>query len=249
MTSTLLIDGDLVVYRACAGSQLTIAWDADAGITSTSGNPMVAYRIALANAGKAAQVTGCRDLVWCFSDSTNFRKSICDQYKANRKNTERPAALDATTALLRERFEGRTYTRPGLEADDILGIIATSGKIIKGRRVIYSMDKDLASVPGELWDGKTLRAITEAEADRFFFRQVLTGDSTDGYPGCPGIGPVRADKILDGVQDGQYWPVVLAAYQKAGLDEAAAIKQARLARILRNTDYCFKKKEPILWTA
>jgi DNA polymerase-1 len=41
---------------------------------------------------------------------------------------------------------------------------------------------------------------------------------------------------------------VVSLYAKAGLTEADALRQARLARILRWTDWDNKKKEPILWT-
>ena len=43
------------------------------------------------------------------------------------------------------------------------------------------------------------------------------------------------------------WAVVLAAYEKAGLTEADALAQARVARILRASDYDFKQKKVKLW--
>ncbi len=39
--------------------------------------------------------------------------------------------------------------------------------------------------------------ITLAEADRYHLYQTLVGDATDGYPGCPGVGEVAANKVLD----------------------------------------------------
>jgi DNA polymerase-1 len=38
------------------------------------------------------------------------------------------------------------------------------------------------------------------------------------------------------------------AYAKKNLTADDALVQARVARILRHTDYNFKTKEPILWT-
>jgi DNA polymerase-1 len=35
--------------------------------------------------------------------------------------------------------------------------------------------------------------------------------------------------------------------EKHGLSEEYMLRQARLARILRASDYDFKRKEPILW--
>lgn len=88
------------------------------------------------------------------------------------------------------------------------------------------------------------------EANRYFFMQVLTGDPTDGYKGCPGIGPKRAEKILEGVNvldEKEAWRAVVGAYASKGLTEEEALQQARVARILRHTDYDLEKEEVILW--
>ena len=90
--------------------------------------------------------------------------------------------------------------------------------------------------------------------------QTLTGDTTDGYTGCPGIGPKTAEKILqaalaEGTTEANpaqlreiYWQHVVKAYAKAGLSEEEALTQARVARICRNSDYDFKTKQVILWS-
>jgi DNA polymerase-1 len=85
------------------------------------------------------------------------------------------------------------------------------------------------------------------------------GDSTDGYKGCPGIGPKAAEKVLAG--PGDPWANVVAAYTDAyrkdkdpekakwlGMDpEALALLNAQLARILRSSDWDSKARRPILW--
>jgi hypothetical protein len=67
--------------------------------------------------------------------------------------------------------------------------------------------------------------------------QTLVGDTADGYRGCPKVGPVKAEKILDTTvwSDGgkcadvyPMWPRVVAAYEKASLTEDDALVQARL---------------------
>jgi DNA polymerase-1 len=91
--------------------------------------------------------------------------------------------------------------------------------------------------------------VSEDEADYWHLFQTLTGDQTDGYSGCPGIGPKKAEAILqhpDNQDD--LWGVVVRTFVKAGLNEDEALVQARVARILRASDYDFEKKEPILWT-
>ena len=52
---------------------------------------------------------------------------------------------------------------------------------------IATLDKDLDGVPGwhYVWKGKRegVFYVTETEADRFFYTQMLTGDATDNIPG------------------------------------------------------------------
>ena len=63
-----------------------------------------------------------------------------------------------------------------------MGIMAT------GRRVCHCRtDKDLKQVPGVHYNWRTdcMERVTTPDADYWFYFQVLTGDSTDGYSGCP----------------------------------------------------------------
>ena len=87
--------------------------------------------------------------------------------------------------------------------------------------------------------------ITEEYADYFHLYQTLVGDTTDGYPGLKGIGDKRATALLEKEAS---WETVVKAYEKAGETEEDALVQARLARILRASDYNFETREPILWS-
>jgi DNA polymerase-1 len=64
--------------------------------------------------------------------------------------------------------------------------------------VIVSIDKDLKTFPGKVYDSlhDTMRYITPLQAEANFKRQLLIGDKTDGYDGIPGIGQAKADKLL-----------------------------------------------------
>ena len=78
--------------------------------------------------------------------------------------------------------------------------------------------------------------------------QLVYGDLTDGFGGCPTIGGVKASRVLANKKDlPEMWEAVLAEYKRQKLDEDYALTQARLARILRASDWNDKKKEPILW--
>ena len=74
--------------------------------------------------------------------------------------------------------------------------------------------------------------------------QTLTGDVTDGYKGCPGVGEKKAETIL---KKGT-WEEVLKAYEAAKLTEQDALQQARVARICRVEDFNYKLGDVNLWT-
>lgn len=77
---------------------------------------------------------------------------------------------------------------------------------------------------------------------------MLTGDSSDNYPGCPGIGAVAAAKLLDPCRtEIEMWAATAAAFQKKGVPIANAIAQARCARILRAGEYDLAAGTPRLW--
>ena len=77
--------------------------------------------------------------------------------------------------------------------------------------------------------------------------QLMLTTAVDNYPGCPGVGPVKAAGILAGNATSA-WSRIVAAYHKKGLTEDDALVQARIARICRASDYDFSAKSVRLWT-
>lgn len=243
---TLLIDGDIVAYEASSAVEQEIRWDDD--LHTLHSNLDEAKRL-VEDKLLGWQERFSSDVVIAFSDSTNFRKSIYPDYKSNRKSKRKPLAYKE----LKQWMEGvwETYQRPGLEGDDVLGILATHPKAIRGQKIIVSIDKDMKTIPGYVWNpDKDDQPVfyDEAEADYWFMYQTLTGDTTDGYPGLPGCGPVKAKKLLDDTDPLHWWDSIVEEYAKKGLHEGDALTQARCARILRYTDYDFSKKEVKLWS-
>ena len=249
---TALIDGDIYIFKAAAASEHAVEWTED--LWTLHAHMTEAIQLFENKLEQIKEETGASDLIVALSDTVNFRYGIYPDYKHNRKD-KRPPLLRAP---LKEYVQAKypCFLRPGLEGDDVLGILATSQVIVKGTdKIIVSEDKDMKTIPCKLYNtGKqTCAEITEREADYWHLLQTLTGDTADGYPGCPGVGPVRAEKLLVGMLEGEetlshWWGVVVAAYTKAGLCEEQVLIQARVARICRKTDYNFKKKEVILWT-
>ena len=252
----LLIDADVLAYRAAAGAERLICFEEDACFPLCS--------LADAQAAFFGQLyaildrLGASDYALCFSDDRNggFRPKLFPGYKANRDGKPRPVALKfLREALMRDAADAPVYIKPGLEADDCLGILATLPSFMRGRhKVIVSVDKDMKAIPGFFYDmgkpGLGIQPVSREDADLWHMTQTLIGDAADGYPGCPKIGPMTAKKLFDGIPRdyGHLWPVVADAFEKAGFGEAEAVTQARLARILRAEDWDFNTKEVKLWT-
>lgn len=121
----------------------------------------------------------------------NFRKHINPEYKANRKDKEPPIHLQACREFLIN--EWNTEVCEGYEADDALGINQTSTSII------CTIDKDLDMIPGLHfnWVKGEIYEVSEIEALRFFYKQLLIGDKSDNITGVVGIGKVKASNLID----------------------------------------------------
>lgn len=241
MTDQLLIDGDEYLFKACAAVEREVRWDEFNHVLYC--NRQEAWDNFQRLIYQLMERFGTEDHFLCFSGAQPyFRHVLSPSYKPGR--SRKPLCY----AELRELCdtEYRVVTFPALEADDVMGILSTHEGYTNNRRIIISQDKDMMSVPGWLSrDGRETMCISEAEADHFHMHQTLIGDKTDGYSGCPGVGPVKATLILARTP---HWPSVVKAFEKAGLTEDDALLQARLARILRWSDWDREKKEPILWS-
>ena len=252
---TLLIDADVVAYNAAFACEQAFEFEPGYWTWQVAWDDVVnEFDEQIANMMKTLEAD---DFKLCLTDSDgNFRLGIHSDYKGGRKSVRKPIVLKAFKEFLVN--ERGAYWRPRLEGDDVMGILATHPTLVPGEKVIVSIDKDMKTIPGKFirWGTEDAELVEISETDAFLYhmRQTLTGDVTDGYKGLPGCGPVAADKILkSAIQfDGEsfeacIWRNVVAAYEKRGLTEDDAIIQARMARILRASDYDFKKKEPILW--
>ena len=70
--------------------------------------------------------------------------------------------------------------------------------------VVCSPDKDvLKQVPGSHYNYQKMEWVhtSDEDAEAFLWKQTLMGDSTDGIPGIPGLGPKTADKLIDEMPD------------------------------------------------
>lgn len=253
---TLLVDGDIVIYKAAFAAEEVHSFGDDQWASSAN--------LPAAQQHVDGIISALRDevkadaIIVCISDDANWRKSLYPNYKAPRGKVRRPILLKPLKEYVRNGY--KSYVRDTLEADDVLGILATHPTLIPGMKIIATIDKDLLQIPGRHIhiDTRVKRVVSEGAGDVQHLLQALTGDVTDNYPGCPGIGKKKASDIIekfchetkhDSVFDAAgAWSAIVAAYVKKGLTEDDALLQARVARICRASDYDFATKSVRLWT-
>jgi 5'-3' exonuclease len=253
-----LVDADILAYQAAAVSEQAVDWGDELWTLHAFEDD--AIRVFDTSLQSIMEKTEAQKCLLAFSDKANWRKDVLPTYKSNRVGVRKPMLLK----FLREyAFENHTSVMiPTLEGDDVLGIYATLKDDHKPDYIVCSLDKDLKTIPGKHYNfGKDeFYEITEHQADYWHMFQTLTGDTTDGYAGCPGCGPKTAEKILKAALDGGtpwadqkqlrgiYWSHVVTAYAKAGFGEEEALVQAQVSRILRAEDFDDITKKVILWT-
>lgn len=182
-----LIDSDSYCYAAAAMAEGT-----DEQIARQNLNQMLQATIIELNTEEYI----------CFcTGPTNFRNTIYAEYKANRIGTQKPTFLAACKEHL--RTEWKAHESVDCEADDMIGVEHYEQDC---ESIVVSIDKDLLQFQGLNYNPRTKvrRLISPLEGLRFFYTQLLQGDTADNIPGVKGIGKVKAAKYikdLDNEQD------------------------------------------------
>lgn len=182
------------------------------------------------------------EMILCIGSKGNWRKRVMPEYKANRKGKRKPLGYSAAVEWAKDTFECRF--NDDWEADDVCGFLATDPSFKpKMEKILVSEDKDFKSIPGRLYNPRKpelgIVEISVEDADYMHMMQTICGDTADGYKGCPGVGPVKAEMILaDKEEDKELdvWANIVRAFKDKDLNESVALESARVARILRFED-------------
>jgi len=178
----------------------------------------------LAKSYRAQQVIIAAD-----QGSSTYRKAIYPNYKQNRKDKfdQQSEAeklefelffedFTATLELLAESYPVLRFQ--GVEADDIAAYIVSKKRRLKVDEIwLMSSDKDwdLLIKPGVGRFSYVTRKETtwESWSDQYSFEpeqyihvKCLMGDSGDNVPGVPGIGPKRAQQLVE--EYGTTWDII-----------------------------------------
>jgi len=178
------------------------------------------------------------------SKEKTFRDDIYKEYKAGREAM--PEDLAEQLPLVRSILEAMgipVLEVPGLEADDIIGVLSRLGEK-KGYEVrLISRDKDLKQLLTEhikllneeensTYGPEELQAEFGLRPEQFLEVLALAGDTVDNIPGAKGVGVKTAAKLL--AEHGTMEKIFAAA-------ESGAIKQPKL----RENLIAFKPEAPL----
>ena len=242
---TLIVDGSILIYRIASALEEATQWEDD--MWTLHADLKLGKRVLDTTLRNYKDKLNCNKIIIAQDHKNNFRLDIFPEYKSHRKKVRKPIIVKPLKEYLKENYE--SVSLPGLEGDDVCGILATKPGN-KDKIVVLSGDKDMRTIPGIhhfIHDDST-EVVDEKTANYNFMYQTLVGDLTDGFGGCPTIGGVKASRVLANKKDlPEMWEAVVAEYEKQKLDKKYALTQARLARILRASDWDSKKEKPILW--
>lgn len=200
----LLIDGNNLFMRA---------WHATRHESMTSDDESTATLVVFSNTllrhireEKPERVVVCWD-----GGGSSYRLRLLPSYKGTRVKhmslrTSRERILIKTFLSLAGVFQ---MERSGVEADDL---IAKYWHDAQEPVVLVSEDKDFLQIvgpnpqghdcqvlrsTGERWDTAKLMESQGVTPQHIPLVMALTGDTSDNVPGVPGIGPVKAQKLLE----------------------------------------------------
>ena len=156
-------------------------------------------------------------------NAPTFRHERYAEYKANRETM--PEDLQKSLPWIKkiiEAYDIPIIEKAGYEADDVIGTLAMQAERLDFKVFMMTPDKDYGQLvsenvyvykPGRGGDDDSILGIKEI-CDNFEItspKQVidilaLTGDASDNIPGCPGVGPKGAMKLIGEYQsiDGIY---------------------------------------------
>ncbi len=222
----VLIDGDIVAYRAAHVTDKDFPEDAKSKVDELMGDILDKTTLFSLPDEYTVYLTG----------KGNFRYSIATKkvYKGNRVAAVKPRYLPLLRDYLTVNYNA--ITSEGEEADDLIAIEATK---LGPSTTIASTDKDFMQIPCHHYNltKETFTKVSKEEAVRSFYTQLLTGDKIDNIGGAPGIGPKKAVQIYkDCKTEEDFWKAALEAYKG---DRDHAIECGRLLWL--------RRKEGELW--
>ena len=202
MRDLLAVDGSSLIHRA---------WHSTRGDDDAERDGAVTAAVLSMLASAWAYGPYARLLV-ALDHPVNHRRRDFPEYKAQRAPTpdDLRAALERTATHLADA--GVALRRvEGAEADDLLAAASDAARAAGLWCDLLSSDRDLVGSVGgtvrllrprqrftdlAVEDAETVRATYGVDPSRYVELAALRGDTSDGLEGAPGIGPVRAARLI-----------------------------------------------------
>ena len=170
----------------------------------------------------------------------NFRETLVDDYKANR-TAPKPVHYEDMREFMLHHMGAELIE--GQEADDAMAIEQMNSF---DDTIICTIDKDLKMIPGNhyhLSDDRLFK-VSELEGIRFFYTQILTGDSTDNIHGLfARTGRKVMAKTKEPIEtltdELSLWAYVCSVYD-VELDDEELITTAQLLWMRREPDQLWR---------
>ncbi len=233
----VIVDGMSYLYRA---------FHALPPLSNSSGEPTGAIYGMTRDLRKLAEDYATRSIAVVFdAKGKTFRDTLYPEYKAHRPPM--PEDLVGQLPGMRELVRALGFSLlevAGVEADDVIGTLATRAAALGMTTIMASSDKDLAQLVSEhvsMFSSRDERLLDAAGVESKFGVPpqlivdylALMGDAVDNVPGVPKVGPKTAVKWLReyGSLDG----VVAHAHEikgKLGENLRASLAQLPLSREL-----------------
>lgn len=269
MTKIAIIDGDVLAYNACKPrwqSKYKIENETQFVSLDDNGKKLApeftqeedryyleeSWENFKTNLDKLVSKLFCDDYVMAVAGENNFRKLMYPEYKMNRHAD--PTKQNHFVPVLRQlaAAEDLAIRAHGREADDLICTWAFEARAANIDYIVCSIDKDLLCIPGKHWriHKEELVEISELEALKHYYMQLLVGDTTDNIPGVPKVGPKTAEKAFLGVETEQELQEIVVSHYIAAYDEfwrEMLLSNGKMIHIQRNpNDYFTLENWPIV---
>ena len=221
----VLIDGDIIAYRAAFSTEQMGSQDTKDKVDDLieyilEHTALLPYEIDI-------------DYTVYLTGKENFRYSIAKSYpyKGNRKSVQKPRHLQTARDHMESKY--KAVISKGEEADDL---IAKEAARLDYKACVASIDKDMLQIP--CWHFNIVRGdyvnVEPFGGIKFFYTQILTGDTADNIVGLFRVGPVKAKKILEDAEtEEDLWDCVVKAYDG---NEDRVLENARLLWLRREEE-------------
>lgn len=148
-----------------------------------------------------------------FDHGKTFRNEVFPEYKAQREET--PEDIKRSVPIIKELLAAwhiPCLQVDGFEADDVIGTLSMKSGKMGVETYMLTPDKDYGQLVGENvfqyrprhgggYEKMGPKEVCEkygiSHTSQIIDLLALMGDSSDNFPGCPGVGPKTATKLIE----------------------------------------------------